>query len=514
MAPPVTGIGITCHRAGLVLGGRRVLAPIELQIPAGSGLVLLGPNGAGKTQLLKLLGGERWPTPTDEGDEQRDYCDATGQPLDTVEVLSKVAFIGGEWQDKYYRYDWNFTVQRVVATGVHNTARPLARLKPAERARVRQLMLQFDLQHLARRQFLTLSYGEKRRALIARALAMNPGLILLDEVHNGLDSTTRTLLDTALEAARREGVTVVLAAHRADDVPAGFERALVVEAGCITYDGPLLDAPRHWLAVGGQAAVPSLAERRVTPSHAQPLLVLENVSVYRDYRPVVTDFSWTIGAGEHWAIVGANGSGKSTLLQAIYGLLPFAAAGTIIRRGYQTGEHIEQWRRRIGYVSPELQMEYLDDLSAEDFVVSGERLSFGLMGRATVAERRRARAALRLVGFAARADSAIRQLSYGQKRLALFARAMVLNPEALLLDEPLTGLDAPYRAEVKGFLSAAAQAGIQLLFATHHRTDLVPEVTRFLEIRGGKACPVQRKDVAIHGLAKHSQRRRIRWPKN
>jgi ABC-type molybdenum transport system ATPase subunit/photorepair protein PhrA len=137
-----------------------------------------------------------------------------------------------------------------------------------------------------------------------------------------------------------------------------------------------------------------------------------------------------------------------------------------------------------------------------------------LLSRATVAERRRARAALRLVGFAAGADSPIRQLSYGQKRLALFARAMVINPEALLLDEPLTGLDAPYRAEVKGFLSAAAQAGIQLLLATHHQTDLVPEVTRILEIRGGKAEQAQRNKVAIQDRAHHSPRGGTRWPRN
>jgi molybdate transport system ATP-binding protein len=490
----VTGVGITCRQAGLVLNERQVLAPLNLDIKAGSGIVLLGPNGAGKTQLLKLLGGERWPTPTAAGDERRDYRDAADAPLDAVEVFPRVAFVGGEWQDKYYRYDWNFTVHRVVATGVRNAVRPGARLTATERARVREVLARFSLQPLARRQFLTLSYGERRRVLIARALAGNPGLVLLDEVHNGLDRETRTLLDNELTRLHAAGVTVILAAHRADDVPAGIARAIVLEGGAVTYDGALSDAPRHWLAVDGETAMADLPVP--TGRSTAPLIRLERVRLYRDYRPVIQDLTWTVGANEHWAIVGANGSGKSTLLQAVYGLLPFASVGRVVRRGVEPGDHMDEWRRRIGFVSPELQMEYLEDLSAEDFVVSGERLSFGLLEPSTRPERRRARAALERVGFPGDPEASVRRLSYGQRRLALFARALVLNPEAVLLDEPLTGLDAPYRARVKGLLSACARAGVQLLIAAHHVTDLIAEIQHVLVIRQGRGHPEPREGIA------------------
>lgn len=498
----MTGLAVSCHQAGLIVDGRRLLTPINVEVRAGEGIVLLGPNGAGKTQLLKLLGGERWPTPTEAGDERRDYRDHAGLPLDTVEVLPRIAFVGGEWQDKYFRYDWNFSVHRVVATGVHNVIRPVARLNAEQRARVRGLLERFSLLRLSRRPFLTLSYGEKRRVLIARALAGNPGLVLLDEVHNGLDADTRALLDEELGRLRSAGVTIVLAAHRADDVPAGFSRAWVIESGRITYDGSLEGAPQHWLAVDGQATHPGFERRE----HATlPLIELNDVSLYRDYRPVIQHLCWIVRPADHWAIVGANGSGKSTLLQAVYGLLPFAAVGRVVRRGHELGLHMEEWRRRIGFVSPELQMEYFEDVSTEDFVVSGERLSFGLLSRSNPAERRRARDALALVGFSGPTDTSVRRLSYGQRRLALFARAMVLKPEALLLDEPLTGLDAPYRAKVKGFLSGCAQSGIQLIVAAHHPTDLVPEIQHVLAIRQGQGQIISRDAMAAASV--ESQRR-------
>jgi molybdate transport system ATP-binding protein len=511
MAGTLKGIGIRCHQAGLVLEGRQVLGPLDLCISAGEGVVLLGSNGAGKTQLLKLLAGERWPTPTSAGDELREYQASTGEPIETTEVLPQIAFIGGERQDRYYRYDWNFSVQRVVATGVHNTLRPTERLSPRQRAHVRGLLKRFDLARLARRRFLTLSYGERRRVLIARALAGTPLLILLDEVHNGLDAVTRKLLDAELNRLARRGVTRVMAAHRADDIPAHFARALVLESGNIRYDGPVASAPRTWLALNAEAAPVSISAR---PSTEGPLIEVRSGAIFRDYRPVIQNLDWTVGPGEHWAILGANGSGKSTLLQAVYGLLPFAAHSEVTRRGYAQGMHIEEWRRRLGYVSPELQTEYLDDLDVMDFVVSGERLSYGLLMPADTGERRRARTALDLVGFTAARKGSVRQLSYGQRRLALFARALVNRPEALLLDEPLTGLDAPYRAKIRSLLSALAQSGVQLLVAAHHATDLVPEIRHILDIRKGAGRVRLRDGVAKRGRPGQSRTGRDSWPVN
>jgi molybdate transport system ATP-binding protein len=483
----VSGVGVGLERVDLTLGGARVLRRIDLELLPGAHVLLLGANGAGKTQLLKLLGGERWPTPT--GRERRTYRDRRGRPLELSELLPRIAYVGGERQDKYLRYDWNFSVERIVATGCHGGDRPIVTLRAAERRRVRGLLVRLRLWQLRRRRFLTLSYGERRRALLGRALAGRPRLLLLDEPYNGLDRESRALLDRELGRLARTQLTIVLTAHRRADAPPGFRRALVRRRGRLVHDGALDAAARRWLEEPAGTTPPRGPARRRRPRAGadRPLVVLRDVDLYRDYRPVLQGLYWTIGPGEHWAILGGNGSGKSTLLRFLYGDLPAALGGRVERGGHPPGTHIESWRRRVGLVSPELQAEYLEHLSVAGLIVSGLRASIGLDRPPTTRELARARAALARVQLRVDARRAVRELSYGQLRLALIARALVSDPEALLLDEPLTGLDAGLRVRVRRLLSALAADGVQLIMAAHHAGDLVPEIGHLLVLRGGRA---------------------------
>jgi molybdate transport system ATP-binding protein len=218
------------------------------------------------------------------------------------------------------------------------------------------------------------------------------------------------------------------------------------------------------------------------------LVELRNVNLFRDYRPIIRELNWTIRRGEHWAIVGANGSGKSTLLNLLYGDMHPALGGTINRRGAPVGTRIEVWKRRVGWVSPELQADHYLAKTIEEIVISGKYSSVGLNEPPTSSDRKQAARWLEFFGIAGLRDRGPRGVSYGQMRLALFARAMMNEPELLLLDEPCTGLDGDVRAHVLSVLEQLARSGVQMVMAVHDPEDIIPAVKHVLRIgRGGKA---------------------------
>jgi len=217
------------------------------------------------------------------------------------------------------------------------------------------------------------------------------------------------------------------------------------------------------------------------------LVRISSATIFRDYRPVIRDLNWTLLPGEHWAVLGANGSGKSTLLSLIYGDLHPALGGTIERAGLAVGDRIEDWKRRVAWVSPELQADHFAAHSLEEVVISGRYASVGLNAPPTAADRRSARRWLEYFGIAELRDRGPRSVSYGQMRLALFARAMANEPELLLLDEPCTGLDGDVRERVLHEIERLARSGTQIVMAVHDAEDIVPAVQNVLRIRAKKA---------------------------
>ena len=470
--------------AGVRLGGRWALAPLTLAIRNGERWVVSGDNGAGKTLLLRLLRGELWPTPT--GRERRRYRVGREWDATPIRARARIAYLGPETQDRYQRRDWNHRVEEVVGTGLHDTDIPLDPLTTGNRLRVSAALERVGLAGLAGRRLLTLSAGQRRRVLLARALVADPDLLLLDEVMNGLDAGSRRRIARTLEQLGREGTGWVCTGHRPSDLPRGATHQARLEAGRLVEAGPVERTPTA-RPTGAMASV-----RRVRPSRVratQPLLAFEQVSVYRDGRRVIAGLDWIVEPGEHWFVSGANGSGKSSLVSLAYGDLPAAAGGRVRRDGLGHGGPIADWKARVGLVSAELQSRCASlDESVLDVVVSGLRSSIGLDARPTARERRAALRALEAAGAAAWAGRRPRELSYGQFRLVLLARALVTRRRLLLLDEPFDGLDAPARILALDLIERAALSGAQVIITAHHPEDVPRWVSRRLRfVRPGRA---------------------------
>jgi molybdate transport system ATP-binding protein len=141
----------------------------------------------------------------------------------------------------------------------------------------------------------------------------------------------------------------------------------------------------------------------------------------------------------------------------------------------------------VGYIAPELQSLQALYLPVIDIVVSGLHSSIGVDGRPTQGEQRRALQALTRCGAAALRNRTARELSYGQLRRVLFARALVRAPDILLLDEPYAGLDAPTRAILCARVERAHAQGATVLISTHHRQEWPAQTTHELELEQGAA---------------------------
>ena len=274
-------ISVDLQKVRLVLDGRPVLRGIDWRIQPGQRWVLMGPNGAGKTLLMKLLAGDIWPA-IGRGSERRYHY--RGETFhDPYGVKQEIAYVGAERQDRYEHYEWNERVEAVVGSGLYRSDVLLDRLTARDRERIGSLLRRLRIEPLARRRFLTLSYGERRLVLLARALAWAPKLLLLDELFDGLGAVNRARVQDCLRLLSHSGLAWVLATHRGDDIPDSATHLCLLEAGRITAQGRLGARERRERSGRSAVAVAARAARPV-PSRlgTEALITLRSATVWRE----------------------------------------------------------------------------------------------------------------------------------------------------------------------------------------------------------------------------------------
>jgi molybdate transport system ATP-binding protein len=318
-------------------------------------------------------------------------------------------------------------------------------------------------------------------------------------VATGLDELNRKRLFRLLASPELRGVSWVCTAHRREDAPPQANRLLWLQAGRVGYAGHMQSgmlkkmfgqslAPKasralhaHRMSPRGQAQVSMLKQATA------PILVeLQRASVWIDAHRILTDIDLTIRKGDCWIVHGGNGSGKSTLLRTVYGDFGVAQGGSIRRAGVAPGVPLEDFRARTGLIAPHVQTDYPRHHSVIETVVSGLHSSIGLNFAATPEELRRAKASLRQFDLLPLADRTLAELSYGQMRRVLFARAAVLKPRLLLLDEPFTGLAPAVRADLLARLEDWIRRGVTVVLATHYRSEWPRQASHELLLTRGR----------------------------
>ncbi len=222
---------------------------------------------------------------------------------------------------------------------------------------------------------------------------------------------------------------------------------------------------------------------------SEPFFEVHNANVWRGDVLALQDLSLSLRTDESVAILGANGAGKSSLLKLMTGeVRAEAKPGTSCRVFGEAQWCLEELRHRVGLVMPEEVARFLPDEVAADVVLSAFRGAYGRTGdmRFKASEKERAASVMAETGVADLAGRLFGQLSSGEKRRFLIARALVHSPQVLVLDEPSTALDFAARLAMLERLRAVAQDAGTLVLVTHDPGEILPEIERVILLQNGR----------------------------
>jgi molybdate transport system ATP-binding protein len=249
------------------------------------------------------------------------------------------------------------------------------------------------------------------------------------------------------------------------------------------------------LSAGFKAAAERYASalKENTASDSASLIEMTDVSVTYGSVEVLKNISWTVKPSQRWMLLGHNGAGKSTLLSLILADNPQSYANTISLFGKERGSGESVWdiKKKIGWVSPELQIYYAKTVSCLEVVCSGFFDSVGLFQACSTAQIATASDWISAFGIDALSGSPFQSISTGQQRLVLLARALVKNPVLLLLDEPCQGLDGAHRDDFIGLIDQLCeQIPITLIYVSHDPEEMPGVTTHQLKLEHGRISQI------------------------
>lgn len=463
----------------------RMQEPLNLRIGKGEHVAIVGPNGAGKSLLVDTITG-RYPLLMNE--VMYDFSPSESKmACDNIKYITFRDSYGDSDATYYYQQRWN--THDIDDTPVVRDLLPSCRNEELRKA----LYGLFGVEEMLDKHIILLSSGELRKFQLTKALLGGPRVLIMDNPFIGLDAKTRDQLRALLRGLTElASLQVVLVLSKTDDIPDFITHVIPVEDRCV---GPMVslreyldrcpEIPAHMLSEEKRRRILELpyAENLY---HTERIVDLHKVSIRYGDRIILKDLDWSVKCGEKWALSGDNGSGKSTLLSLVCADNPQSYACNISLFGKKrgSGESIWEIKKHIGYVSPEMHRAYLKNLPAVDIVASGLHDSIGLYRKMRDEDRERCEWWMDIFGIAGLKDRSFLQLSSGEQRMVLLARAFVKDPELLILDEPLHGLDMWNRRLVKDIIEAFCERRDKtMIMVTHYKEELPDVITHSLYLR-------------------------------
>lgn len=444
--------------------------PVTFTLSEGEHIAIVGRNGAGKSMFVDMLTGRH---PAFPGMVRYGF----DEPYNNLKHITFRDTYGGD-NDKTYFLQQRWNQMEIdeetptVGSKLEEAYQLAGEDTPARRALQEHIYELFQLKPLLDKYIILLSSGELRKYKLASSLFTAPKVLIMENPFIGLDAKTRDQLKELMRMlANDQGLQLILVLAKTDDIPDFITHIVEVK--------DMQVMPKVAIADWKPKSRPTLITKKTTPTTIQPnapkMIEFKKVSIRYGERTILKDLDWTVLQGEHWSLSGQNGSGKSTLLSLVCADNPQSYACDISLFGHKrgSGESIWDIKRRIGYVSPEMHRSYKQNIPAIQIVASGLKDTVGLYVRPSETEREQCRKWLNIFGIGHLADRKFMEMSSGEQRLVLLARAFVKEPDLLILDEPLHGLDDNNRMMVKEIVDKYCEdCSRTLIYVTHYQEEL------------------------------------------
>ena len=457
-------------------GGSKVLTDISFSLTEDDCLAIVGPVGSGKTTLAKALSGRLFRT------------GSVFFKSKTNRVHPSILLVEQQHHFKNRSNMQDFYLQQRFNSADSGDAYTIREeLSNEDEELVAYWLGFFMLSHLIDKPLVTLSNGENKRLQLVKSVLRDPDWLILDNPFLGLDVEGREILSTCLEKLRENSVQFILINSPAA-LPACVNRVMYLEEGRVTWDGPVSayeSFRRVDKFVFNHTVMDDLIKSAQVYETFQQAVHMNDVTIAYGEKVILSGIHWEVNSGARWALSGPNGAGKSTLLSLITADNPQAYSQDIIlfdrKRG--TGESIWDIKKRIGYVSPELHVYFREPANVFNVVGSGLFDTLGVYKKISEDQHKRIALWLGVFGISHLSQRMFQQISTGEQRMVLLARALVKNPPLLILDEPCQGLDEEQIHRVKEILNyICSNSQTTLIYVSHYSSDIPDCVNQYFKL--------------------------------
>lgn len=477
----------------------RMKTPVNFELLYGEQLAIVGNNASGKSMFIDILTG-RHPLLSDNS-LQYDFSPSKKEyASDNIKYIRFKDSYGTDTDRNYYMQQrWNqgeigissVTVADKLKTELGNFEKKLV-----SDDTYRKLYDMLSIDTIIEKRIISLSSGELRRLILALSIFTQPRILIIDNPFIGLDSQTREMLKALLETlCKVQTIQLILVLNDEKEIPKFVTHVVEICDMNVKNKQTVNDYIRtHRKERSEEIPLEKSKMQKILclpysdngNSHSYEYAIrMHDVSINYGQNIILNKINWCVKNGEHWAVTGRNGSGKSTLLSIVCADNPqsYACDVTLFDKQRGTGESIWEIKKHIGYVSPEMHRAFKHNIPAIDIVHSGFSNSNGQNVRMSEESSNVCHFWMNMFGIESLAERTFLNLSSGEQRLVLLARAFVKDPDLIILDEPLHGLDHHNKTLVNSIIDTfCKRKNKTLIIVTHYKDELPKCIDREFEI--------------------------------